>query len=117
MVSPYLVVSDASATIEFTKRVFAATELRKFSTPDGRIAHAEVRLGETVVMLGQASADWPAVRAHVHVFVADVDATYKLALAEGATSVQEPRKGDDEDKRGGIKDSGGTTWWIATRVA
>jgi uncharacterized glyoxalase superfamily protein PhnB len=116
IVSPYLVVTDAPATIEFTKRVFSATELRRFSTPDGRIAHAEVRIGDTVVMLGQATADWPAAGAHVHVFVPDVDATYKLALASGAQSVQEPVKGQDEDKRGGVKDAGGTTWWIATRV-
>jgi PhnB protein len=53
----------------------------------------------------------------VHVYVRDVDATYRRALEAGATSVQEPRKKDDEDKRGGVKDAGGTTWWIATKVA
>lgn len=45
-----------------------------------------------------------------------VDATYRRALAAGATSVQEPAQQDDEDRRGGVKDAGGTTWWIATRV-
>jgi uncharacterized glyoxalase superfamily protein PhnB len=50
------------------------------------------------------------------VYVKDVDATYKRALAEGAVSVQVPEKKQDEDKRGGFRDSGGTTWWIATRV-
>jgi uncharacterized glyoxalase superfamily protein PhnB len=52
----------------------------------------------------------------VHVYVSDVDAAYRRALAAGATSVQEPVKKEDEDKRGGVKDAGGTTWWIATRV-
>jgi uncharacterized glyoxalase superfamily protein PhnB len=57
------------------------------------------------------------VPAHVHVYVPDVDATYAAALAAGATSVQTPdQRKDDEDKRGGVKDPGGTTWWIATRV-
>jgi PhnB protein len=52
----------------------------------------------------------------VHVYVSDEDATDTRALAAGATSVQEPIKKDDEDKRGGLKDAGGTTWWIATRI-
>jgi uncharacterized glyoxalase superfamily protein PhnB len=78
--------------------------------------HAEVRIGDTVVMFSDGAAGWPPVSAHVHVYVADVDATYRRALDNGATSVQEPVKKDDEDKRGGIKDAGGTTWWIATKV-
>lgn len=53
---------------------------------------------------------------NVHVYVPDVDATYARALAAGAESVQEPVKKDDPDKRGGVKDLGGTTWWIATKV-
>ena len=56
--------------------------------------------------------------AHVHVYVHDVDATYRRALAAGAASVQEPiQRPNDEDKRGGVKDPFGTTWWIATKVA
>jgi uncharacterized glyoxalase superfamily protein PhnB len=91
--------------------------LRKFPDPDGRLMHAEVRLDDTVIMLGDASPpQWPAVPAHVHVYVPDVDAVYKKALAAGATSVQEPVKKQDEDKRGGVQDAGGTTWWIATKV-
>ena len=78
--------------------------------------HAEVRVDDTVVMLADSTPNWPAIPAHVHVYVPDVDATYRRALAAGATSVQEPTKGNDEDKRGGVCDAGGTTWWIATRV-
>jgi len=58
----------------------------------------------------------PPVPSHVHVYVIDVDATYTRALAAGATSVQEPAKKQDPDKRGGVKDAGATTWWIATKV-
>ena len=78
--------------------------------------HAEVRIDDTVVMLADSTSDWPPVPSYVHVYVPNVDATYAKALAAGATSVQEPTKKDDEDKRGGVKDVGGTTWWIATRV-
>ncbi len=116
-VSPYLVVDGASATIDFLKRVFGAVELRRFPDEAGRLMHAEVRIGDTVVMLADpAPPDWPAVPSYVHVYVEDVDATYRRALQAGATSVQEPVKKRDEDKRGGVRDSGGTTWWIATKV-
>jgi PhnB protein len=115
-VSPYLIVDGANRTIEFLQRVFGATELRRFPDPSGRIRHAEVRIDDSVLMVADAAEGWPPVPSHVHVYVPDVDATYRRALEAGATSVQEPAKKDDEDKRGGVKDAGGTTWWIATKV-
>jgi|SRR5687768_17222361 PhnB protein len=115
-VSPYLIVAGASGTIEFLKQVFDAVELRRFPDPSGRLMHAEVRIGETVVMLADGTEGWPPMPSYVHVYVPDVDAAYTRALAAGATSVQAPVKKEDEDKRGGVKDAGGTTWWIATRV-
>ena len=115
-VSPYLIVTDASRTIAFLERVLGGTVLRRFDDPDGRIVHAEVRIDDSVVMVADATDDWPATGAQVHVYVPDVDATYRAALEAGAMGVQEPVQRQDEDKRGGVKDPGGTTWWIATRV-
>lgn len=115
-VSPYLVVDGASRTIDFLVDVFNAVELRRFPDPTGRIMHAEVRIDDTVVMIADGGEGWPPIPSYVHVYVPDVDATYKRALEAGAVSVQEPVKQDDEDKRGGVKDPGGTTWWIATKV-
>ena len=116
-VSPYLVLDGAAGTIEFLKRVFGAEELRKYPGEAGKLIHAEVRIGDTVIMVADGMPPgWPPVPAHVHVYVEDVDATYRSALEAGAESVQEPVKKDDEDKRGGVRDAGGTTWWIATRV-
>src|SRR5262245_42784254 len=116
-VSPYLIVNGASATIDFMKRVFGAIELRRFADESGKVMHAEIRLEDTVIMLADPSPpDWPAIPSYVHIYVRDVDATYRQALAAGADSVQEPVKKQDEDKRGGVKDTGGTTWWIATKV-
>jgi uncharacterized glyoxalase superfamily protein PhnB len=115
-VSPYLIVDGAGRTIDFIVRALDGKELRRFANPDGRIMHAEVRIGDSVIMLGDTGENWPPVPAHVHVYVPDVDATYRRALAAGATSLQEPVQKQDEDKRGGVKDAGGTTWWISTRI-
>lgn len=116
-VAPYLIVDGAAATIAFLEQVFGAVELRRFPDPAGKVMHAEVRIDDTVVMIADgAPPAWPPVPAHVHIYVRDVDSTYRRALEAGASSVQEPVKKDDADKRGGVKDRGGTTWWIATKV-
>jgi PhnB protein len=115
-VSPYLVVDGADRTIQFLTDVFGATELRRFTDPQGQVIHAEVRLEDGVIMLGDKAEGWPACPAYVHVYVPDVEATYQNALGWGATSVQVPAQKEDEDKRGGVTDPGGTTWWIATKV-
>ena len=115
-VSPYLCVDGASGTIDFLKRTFDAVELGRYPGPEGKIIHAEVRIDDTVVMLADGGPGFPSIACHVHVYVADVDATYRRALEAGATSVQEPVKKEDPDKRGGVKDAGGTTWWIGTKI-
>jgi uncharacterized glyoxalase superfamily protein PhnB len=115
-VSPYLIVEGAAETIRFLQTVFDARELQRFPDEHGRLRHAEVRIGDSVVMVADAMPEWPPMPAHVHVYVPDVDAAYQRALAAGATSVQAPIKKDDPDKRGGVRDRGGTTWWIGTRT-
>lgn len=115
-VAPYLIVDGAARTIDFLKQAFDAQELRRFPSDDGGVMHAEVRIDDTVVMLTDGAEGWPPVPSHVHVYVPDVDDIYRRALAAGAESVQEPVQKGDEDKRGGVKDPGGTTWWIATRM-
>ena len=115
-VSPYLIVDGAGRTIEFLVRVFGAVEVRRFADDAGGIVHAEVRIDDTVLMIADGGEGWPPVPSHVHVYVADVDATFRRALEAGATAVQEPVQKDDADRRGGVTDAGGTTWWIATMV-
>lgn len=98
--SPYLIVDGAESTIAFLKDVFGGIELRRFAGDQGRLMHAEVRIDDSVVMLADgAPGEWPAMPAHVHIYVTDVDATYRRAVAAGAASVQEPVKKEDEDKR------------------
>lgn len=115
-VSPYLIVNGAQATINFLIAVFGAVPLRIIPGEDGVIRHGEVRIDDTVVMVADAIEGWPAIASNVHVYVEDVDATYQRALEHGATTVQAPVKKDDADKRGGFRDTGGTTWWVGQQV-
>jgi PhnB protein len=116
-VSPYLVVDGAQRVIRFLEQAFGAVPLRRFDAPDGSVMHAEVRIDDTVVMMGEAGGDWPAVPSHVHVYLPDVDAAWRRALDAGGVPVQEPtRREGDPDRRGGVKDPAGNTWWISTQV-
>lgn len=115
-VSPYLVADGAQQVLDFLGATFDGQQLRRYDGPDGTIMHAEVRIGDTVVMIGDAGESWPAVPCHVHVYVDDVDAAFLQAVAAGGVAVQEPaRREGDPDRRGGVKDPAGNTWWIATQ--
>jgi uncharacterized glyoxalase superfamily protein PhnB len=114
--SPYIMSPDARRLIEFLRAAFGAVPLRRHDGPDGRVMHAEVRVDDTVVMISDATADYPAFPVWLHVYVPDVDAAYARALAAGGTSVQEPAQRGDPDRRGGVTDATGNTWWIATQV-
>lgn len=115
-VSPYIMVESAAQTIEFLKRAFGAQELQRVPNRTGGTMHAEVRIDDSVIMLADLPPDWPRIEAHIHIYVPDVDATYRRAIEAGAQPVQEPMKADDPDRRAGVLDGGGTTWWIATKV-
>jgi PhnB protein len=115
-VTPYLVVSGALRVIEFLERTFDASELSRNAGPDGRIMHAEVRIGDSVVMIGEAGAQWPAMPSGLYVYVEDVDATYRRALQAGATSIAEPKDQFYGDRSGGVRDASGNVWWIGTHV-
>jgi PhnB protein len=116
-VSPYLVTTDARAVIGFLRATLGAALLEAYERPDGSIMHAELRIDDTILMLGEVEAGSPPVPCHLHVYVPDVDRTYRTALENGAKPVQEPvRREGESDRRGGVTGPGGNTWWFATRV-
>ena len=116
-VSVYIMADHAQRVIDFLNLAFDGRNLRRFDGPNGRIMHAEVRVGDTVVMVSDATGAYPAFPVWLHVYVPDVDATYKKALAAGGISVQEPAsKEGDPDRRGGVQDPAGNTWWISTQI-
>jgi PhnB protein len=115
-VTPYLTVSDPGALIDFVKQAFGAEEILRMERADGSIGHAEVRIGDSVVMLGGANEQWGAMPGMVHLYLEDVDAAYQRALEAGAESVQEVADQFYGDRSGGVRDRLGNVWWIATHV-
>ncbi len=84
--------------------------------PDGTIQHAEVKIGDSIVMLADAAGEWKPRPSMLYLYVNDVDETYRLALAAGATSLREPTTHFYGDRSGGVEDPVGNHWWIATHV-
>lgn len=115
-VIPYLVVPDAEKELAFVKEVFGAKEMHVFRDPGGRIAHAQVARGDSVVMMAQANEQWPSLPAAIYIYVPDVDTAYNRALAAGAASVMQPADQFYGDRNGGVKNSNGVQWWMATHV-
>lgn len=115
-VTPYLIVEDATGIIGFLERAFGATLLHRSLTPDGRVMHAEVQLGDSRVMLGESNDEWPPRPAMIHLYLEDVDAVYRRAVAAGGRTIREPETMFYGDRSGGVADAAGNQWWIATRV-
>jgi PhnB protein len=115
-VSPYLVSGDAEGLIRFLTDIFDASVTRRIDRPDGSVMHAEVRIDDSIVMIGGGATDYRPTPAHIHVYVRDAAALHARALQRGARDVQPPaRKHADDDLRGGFADPDGNTWWIATQ--
>jgi PhnB protein len=123
-VTPYLIVKDAVRALEFYKNAFGATEVMRFVQPDGRVGHAEVRIGDSHVMLAD---EFPEIGAKspqtiggtpvtMMVYVEDVDATVAQAVSAGATLTRPVQDQFYGDRAGGVTDPFGHVWFIATHV-
>ena len=115
-VTPYLVVSNADDELAFLKAAFGGTEVLCHRNADNSVMHAEIKIGDSLVMLGQAGGPWTPHRAGLYLWVEDVDATYARALAAGATSESEPEDKPYGHRNAGVIDSNGITWWIGSPV-
>jgi len=115
-VTPYLTVDDAAIQINFLKAAFNAQITFEMKDPQGNVRHAELRVGDSMLMLGQARDDWKSRPMSFYLYVSDVDAAYKSALAAGGKSLQEPANQFYGDRSGGVEDPQGNYWWVATHV-
>src|SRR2546426_7936882 len=113
-ITPVLMVNDAAKLIDFLKEAFGAREKERFTDSNGKILHAEVTLGDSIVQLSDAMGEWKPVQVPLLLYVTDTDATYRRAIEAGATSLREPMDAFYGDRTAGVKDSFGNSWWIAT---
>jgi PhnB protein len=111
-----LTVYGAKKLLTFLKEVFGATERMLMNGPNDSIAHAEVGIGDSVIMIGDASPDFPPRGGAIYVYVEDVDVTYKRALEAGAKPLREPADQFYGDRSAGVEDSFGIYWGIATHI-
>ncbi|SPF46222.1 conserved hypothetical protein [Candidatus Sulfotelmatobacter kueseliae] len=115
-VNPYLHPRRAEPLIAFLKRAFGAQEVAKYASPDGVVHHAQIRVGDSVVEMGEAQGKYETMAAMFYLYVPDVDAVHRQAVAAGATSFQEPTDQFYGDRSAGVKDNFGNTWYIATHI-
>lgn len=121
-VTPYLIVKDAARAIEFYKKAFGATELLRFPDPSGKVGHAEIKIGDSPIMMAdefpekgarspQSFGGSPVL---IHLYVEDVDARVRQAVAAGAKLVRPVEDQFYGDRSGGVEDPFGYVWYLAT---
>ena len=115
-VNPFLIVEGAPKLIQFLKQTFDAKVEESVNGPDGRIAHAELTVGDSIIMMSDATPKYGATASHLYVYPENVDLTFKRALEAGASSVQEPADQFYGDRTAGVKDPTGNYWWIAQHM-
>src|SRR5262249_17739278 len=115
-VTPYIAVPGIDRVIRFLEATFGATVTEKITQESGRIMHAQVRVGDSPVMLGEPMEGQPSAPGMLYVYVADCDATYRKAIAAGGQSLMEPANMFYGDRHGGVSDPAGNKWWIAQRI-
>ncbi len=115
-VTPYIVVPGVAKVIDFAKQAFDATERQRHVTPDGRVMHAEIQIGDCIIMLGEPEGQAKPMPATLLLYLNDVDTAYRRALDAGATSVREPADQFYGDRSGGVQDAAGNQWWISTHI-
>lgn len=115
-VVPYLTVDDAESLINFIQRAFDGQVAYRMNDEQGNVRHAEMKIGDSRIMIGQARDEWKSRPGMLVLYVPDCDAVYKKALDAGGTVVRELTTQPYGDRSGGIEDRQGNQWWISTHV-
>ncbi len=115
-VTPYLLVADADAELAFLKSAFGGIEVTCQRGPDGSVIHAEMQIGDSLVMIGQAGGAWKPLGGSQYLWIDGVDATYQRAVAAGATARSAPEDKPYGHRVAEVVDANGITWWLAAPV-
>ncbi len=121
-VTPYLAIKNGAKALEFYKKAFGATEVFKLMMPDGRLGHAEIRLGDSMIMLADEFPEYGGTSpetlggspVNIHLYVEDVDRFFQQALAAGAKERKPIMDQFYGDRSGQLEDPFGHLWWVAT---
>jgi uncharacterized glyoxalase superfamily protein PhnB len=111
-----LTVPGVTKLLAFLKRAFDAQVIGTMNRPDGTVQHAQVRIGDSIVMMGEPQGEVQAKPGNLYLYVEDVDAVYQRAIQAGAAALREPADQFYGDRSGGIRDPSGNDWYIATRI-
>jgi PhnB protein len=115
-VMPYLIVEGADKLADFLIKVFNADEKERLTSSDGKILHSEYKIGDSIVMISEATENYKPNPTMLYVYVDDVDSVYKKALDAGATSVREPYNEYYGDRTCMVTEASSNKWSIATHV-
>ena len=115
-VAPWIVTTDTGRLLDFITAVFDGEELARVPLEDGSIGHAEIRIGDTVVLAFDRGRDWPETPSMLRIYVTDADATMHRAVAAGAHVITEPRTHAFGHRIGRVRDPFGNIWWISAVV-
>ncbi|RBQ13894.1 VOC family protein [Spongiactinospora rosea] len=115
-VTPWIISQDTGAVIDYLARAFGAEELGRVVDGRGRIGHAEVRIGDAVVMLFDGDPSWPATPSYLRLYVEDARAVQRRAVAAGGVPISEVTHLAFGDLVGRVRDPFGNVWWIQTRI-
>jgi PhnB protein len=115
-VTPYLHAKGAAELIGFLERALGAEEQARFTSPEGVVRHAKLRVGDSMLELGEAHGAFGPTPCLLHLAVDDVDAAYARAMAAGAASVEPPADQDYGDRRAAVKDPAGNAWYFAAPI-
>lgn len=124
-VTPYMIIKDAADAITFYKKAFGATELMRLTDNSGKVQHAEIKIGDSPIMIVDEFTEYPIMRSpqslggttmHIFLYVEDVDALFAQAIDAGAKELEPVEDHVEGDRRGGVIDPFGHIWWIATHI-
>ena len=122
--TPYMIIKDAARALTFYEKAFGATVLSRVADPSGKVRHAEIRIGDSILMITDENPEYPEWQSpesrggspvHIYLYVEDVDGLFRQAIAAGATQLLPVQDQFYGDRSGGVTDPFGHVWYIATR--
>lgn len=123
--TPYLIIKDAASAIDFYKKAFDAVELERITDDNGKVRHAEIKIGDSPFMMTDETKEYPDWQSpqsrggstvHIYLYVPDADAVFNQAIAAGAMELLPMKDQFYGDRSGGVTDPYGHVWYIASRI-